>query len=84
MKNPERLYLFLNIKETLDLLDLKKEVVLTMLNSLEKTSTDEKKFFKLEGVLPDKIGLRFHSKRPEELAEENEFIRKYLSIAREH
>lgn len=52
------------------MLDLKKEVVLTMLNSLEKT-TDDKKFFKLEGVLPEKIGLRFHNKRPEEMAQEN-------------
>jgi len=49
------------------MLDLKKEVVLTMLNSLEKL-TPEKKFFKLEGILPEKIGLRFHSKTPDQMA----------------
>lgn len=67
INNPDRVYLFLDIKETLSMLDLKKEVVLTMLNSLEKLSP-EKQFFKLEGILPDKIGLRFHTKRPEEMA----------------
>jgi len=65
------------------MLDLKKEVVLTMLNSLEKLSP-EKKFFKLEGILPERIGLRFHRKTPEEMAEENSFIKKFLEIAREH
>ena len=82
IKNPDRLYLFLDIKDTLSMLDLKKEVVLTMLNSLEKTTDIGKKFFKLEGILPDKIGLRFHSKTPEEMAESNDFIRKFLEIAR--
>eukprot|EP00347_Sterkiella_histriomuscorum_P010247 403377026 len=83
IENPNRLYLFLDVKETLSLLDLKKEVVLTMLNSLEKTS-EEKRFFSLEGVLPDKIGMRFHSKRPEQMALENPFIKKFLEIAKEH
>lgn len=65
------------------MLDLKREVVLTMLNSLEKLP-EEKRFMKLEGVLPEKIGVRFHALRPEEMAEKNDFIRKYLSIAKEY
>ena len=53
------LYLFLNAKETGDLLDLKKEVILTMLNSLEKLDNG-KSFFKLESMLPASVGVRFH------------------------
>nr|AEV53961.1 RecQ-like protein [Stylonychia lemnae] len=83
IENPDRVYLFLDIKDTLEMLDLKKEVVLTMLNSLEKL-TDEKKFFRLEGILPEKIGLRFHNKRPEQMAKDNSFIRKFMEIAKEH
>jgi hypothetical protein len=75
--------MFLDVKETLSMLDLKREVVLTMLNSLEKVP-EHKRFFKLEGVLPEKIGLRFHMIKPEEMAEKNEFIRKFLEIAKEH
>ena len=43
MTNPDKLFLFLNVKETISMLDLKKEVVLTMLNSLEKVE-EHKKF----------------------------------------
>ena len=61
------LYVFLNTKEVTDLLDLKKEVVLTMLNSLEKLG-NERSFFKLESMLPASVGVRFHKSTPEELA----------------
>jgi hypothetical protein len=71
------------VKDTLSLLDLKKECVLTMLNSLEKVPKS-KRFFKLEGVLPARIGVRFHMQKPEEMAHNNEFIRKYLEVAKEH
>ena len=45
-----------------------------MLNSLEKMDED-KRFFKVESMLPSSIGLRFHKQKPEDLANENEFIR---------
>jgi hypothetical protein len=50
--------MFLNTKETQTLLDLKKEVILTMLNALEKL--ESKSFFKLESLLPASMGIRFH------------------------
>lgn len=77
------MYLFLDVKETLAMLDLKKEVVLTMLNSLEKTC-ESKRFFRLEGVLPSYIGMRFHKSKPEEMAESNNFIKVYMENAKEH
>jgi len=82
IENPDKFYLFLNVKEILSMLDLKKEVVLTMLNSLEKLP-ESKRFLKLEGVLPDKIGIRFHSHKPHEVAEKYDFIKKFLSLAKE-
>lgn len=39
IENPQNVFLFLNVKEILSMLDLKKEVVLTMMNSLEKALT---------------------------------------------
>lgn len=57
------LYVFLNAKEICQQLDLKKEVVLTMLNSLEKID-ESKQFFKLESLLAASIGLRFHKTTP--------------------
>lgn len=62
------------------LLDLKKEVILTMLNSLEKIDED-KQFFKLESVLASSIGLRFHKSAPEELVKTNKFIKHFMDIA---
>jgi hypothetical protein len=46
--------------------------VLTMLNQLEKT---EGGFFKVAGILPAFVCLRFHSKSLEELAETENFFR---------
>lgn len=62
------------------MLDLKREVVLTMLNSLEHLP-EHKRFMKLEGCLPDKVGIRFHSKRPEEFSDP--FIVSFMKIAKE-
>ena len=59
----EGMYLFLDAKETTANLDLKREVVMTMLNSLERLD-GEKKFFRFEGVLPSSIGIRFHKSKP--------------------
>lgn len=35
-------------------------------------------------MLPGSIGLRFHKSKPWEMAEENDFIRTYISLAKEH
>ena len=75
--------LFLNCKETTDLLDLKKEVVLTMLHSLEKLGNG-RSFFRLESMLPASIGVRFHKRAPEDLAETNPLIREILKIGTNH
>lgn len=61
----------MDVKQTCRQLDLKKEVVLTMLNCLEKLPGS---FFKLEGILPDKLGVRFHKLTPEQMGEKNDFI----------
>ena len=50
----EKLYVALNTKDLLNQLDLKKEVVLTMLDQLEKLSPEEA-FFRVDSILP--IGL---------------------------
>lgn len=77
------LYVFMDSKETSSVLDLKREVVMTMLNSLEKLPL-EKRFFKFEGVLPGSIGVRFHKSSPEEMADKDPFIEGYLKVAKEH
>jgi hypothetical protein len=59
------MYSAINVKELLSSLDLKKEIVLTMLNQLEKVSNN---FFRVDSVLPASIGLRFHKAPLEELA----------------
>ena len=69
------MYLFLDVKDTLKMLDLKREVVMTMLNSLEKL---DKRFFKFVGMLPGSIGIRFHKSSPEEMAEKSDFIKTFL------
>lgn len=56
-----KLYVSLNVKQLLKQLDLKKEVVLTMLNQLEKLQTG-KSFFRVDSILPISIQMRFHSK----------------------
>jgi superfamily II DNA/RNA helicase len=79
----EGMYLFLDAKETTGNLDLKREVVMTMLNSLERLE-GEKKFFRFEGVLPSSIGIRFHKSKPQDIADSNDFIATFLTLAKEH
>lgn len=64
--NGEKLYVSLNVKSLLNTLDLKKEVVLTMLNQLQKIG-EEKNFFRVDGILPIGVQMRFHSKSLEVL-----------------
>ena len=61
-------------------MDLKKEVVLTMLNQLEKLE-DGKSFFRVDSILPLGVQMRFHSKPPEELAKNNKFYSAFLAVA---
>ena len=75
--------MFMDAKEITQTLDLKREVVMTMLNSLEKLN-EERRFFRFEGILPSSIGVRFHKSKPHELAETNEFIKTFMSLAKEH
>jgi len=57
----------MDAKELTTVLDLKREVIMTMLNSLEKLQ-ENKRFFKFEGILPSSIGLRFHKTSHADLA----------------
>jgi hypothetical protein len=59
------MYVAIDTKELTNMLDLKKEVVMTMLNQLEQV---EGSFFRVDSILPASIGLRFHKKSVEELA----------------
>lgn len=52
--NGQKFYVSLNVKNLLDTLDLKKEVVLTMLNQLEKLDPS-KSFMRVDSVLPSSI-----------------------------
>ena len=74
------LYVFLNAKELCQQLDLKKEVILTMLNSLEKIDKS-KAFFKLESILPASVGIRFHKTPYQELVKKDKFIKAYMELA---
>jgi len=73
------LYVFLNVKELTQTLDLKKEIVITMLNQLEKL---EHCFFSLKGNLAYNMTIRFHKSTPEDLAEKSNFIAAFLEIAK--
>jgi len=52
--NGQKFYVSMNVKSLLDSLDLKKEVVLTMLNQLEKLEPS-KSFMRVDSVLPSSI-----------------------------
>jgi hypothetical protein len=71
------MYICLETKEMVNLLDLKKEVILTMLNQLEQV---EGRFFKVESILPAFVTLRFHNKPLEELAETDRFFKVFQSL----
>ena len=64
--NQQPLYICLDTKELTNYLDLKKEVILTMLNQLEQV---EGGFFKVCSVLPASIGMRFHKGTLDEMVE---------------
>jgi hypothetical protein len=68
----------IDTKDLTSMLDLKKEVVMTMLNQLEQV---EGGFFRVDSILPASIGLRFHKKQLEELAEENKIFKAIFSLA---
>lgn len=70
----------LAVKSLLRQLDLKKEVVLTMLNQLEKLP-DGKSFFRVDSILPIGVQLRFHSVPLSELATTHSFFAAFESIA---
>jgi len=72
------MYIALECKELLTLLDLKKEVVMTMLNQLEQV---EGSFFRVDSILPASIGIRFHKQTLEELAVTDKFFRCVLSLS---
>ncbi len=56
--------MFIDVKENTSGLDLKREVIMTMLNSLEKIKDETRRFFKFEGILPASIGMRFYRSNP--------------------
>ena len=58
-------YIAIDTKELINSLDLKKEIVMTMLNQLEKIKDG---FFRVDSILPASIGIRFHKQPLEELA----------------
>lgn len=72
------IFICLDTKELCNLLDLKKEVILTMLNQLEQVPG---RFFKVESILPAFVTLRFHTKSLEELAETDRFFNVFSSLA---
>lgn len=64
----QKLFVAIGVKSLLASLDLKKEVVLTMLNQLEKLK-GEKAFVRVDSILPVGVQLRFYKKQLDELAE---------------
>ena len=71
------LYVCLDAKEMVNMLDLKKEVILTMLNQLEQV---EGRFFRVESILPAFVQLRFHKRTLEDLAETERFFKVFSSV----
>ncbi len=78
LDEPVRVYV--NVKDSSASMDLRREVVLTMLSQLEKTHQGE--FLKFENIVPVNGMLRFHAKQPEEMAEEDDFIRSFLELSK--
>jgi len=76
----KKMYVAIGEKVLLRQLDLKREVVLTMLNQLEKLQ-DGKNFFRVDSILPVGVQMRFYSTPLEELAEKDEFYKSFLSIS---
>ena len=72
------MYICLDTKEMQNMLDLKKEVILTMLNQLEQV---EGSFFKVESILPAFVQLRFLKTPLEQLAEKDRFFKVFQQLA---
>lgn len=70
-------YMAISTKELMNSLDLKKEIVMTMLNQLEKLPQS---FFRVDSILPASLGIRFHKKPLEELAEEIPLFAAVMSL----
>lgn len=68
----------IDTKELVNSLDLKKEIVMTMLNQLEKIKDG---FFRVDSILPASLGIRFHKKPLEELAQESDLFAAILSLS---
>ena len=71
-------YVTMDTKEVTSKLDLKKEVVLTMLNQLEQV---EDSFFRVDSILPAYVSVRFHKAALEELAETDKFFAAFARLA---
>lgn len=78
LEKDEPLYICLETKELANMLDLKKEVILTMLNQLEQV---EGSFFRVESILPAFVTVRFHNKPLEELAKNDRFFAAFEELA---
>lgn len=72
------MYLAIDTKDLTNMLDLKKEVVMTMLNQLEQV---EGSFFRVDSILPASLGMRFHKKPIEVLAEESKIFKAIFSLS---
>ena len=77
MLEQKPMYICLDTKEMMNLLDLKKEVILTMLNQLEQV---EGRFFRVESILPAFVTIRFHNKPLEELAQVDKFFSVFAAL----
>ena len=71
-------YVTMETKEVTAKLDLKKEVVLTMLNQLEQVKGS---FFRVDSILPAYVAVRFHKAAIEELAETDKFFGAFARLA---
>ena len=72
-------YIAISTKELINKLDMqKKEIIMTMLNQLEKVDNS---FFRVDSILPASLGIRFHRRSLDELAEENNLFRAIYSLA---
>jgi len=72
------LYAVLDVKEVTTTLDLKREVVLTMLNQLEHV---EGNFLKVSCMIPAFFGVRFHKETLEQLVESDDSFYKAFAAA---
>ena len=70
---------FLPVKELSKEMDLKREVIMTMLHQLERTPDS---YFSLEGTLPNLVSMRFHKEPPNVLQHSEKIVSAMLSVGR--